>query len=74
MAGFVGYLVAGAVGAAMPAIAVFVPPTLIVSARAPCYRRFAEKLASEGVRSGRDGGSGGSDCGSYVHSRQAFVN
>jgi chromate transporter len=40
-AGFIGYLVAGAAGAAVAAIAVFVPPYLIVIAGAPYYRRFA---------------------------------
>jgi hypothetical protein len=58
----------------MAAIAVFVPPYLIVIAGAPYYRRLTKKLASEGVRSGRDGGSGGGDCGSCANSWQAFVN
>ena len=69
--GFIAYLVAAAAGAAMAAIAVLVPPYLIVIASAPHYRTFARKLASEGVHSGRGGGS---DCGSCVHSWQAFVN
>jgi len=43
-AGFIGYLVAGAAGAAVAAIAVFVPPYLIVIAGAPYYRRFAKNL------------------------------
>ena len=43
-AGFVGYLVAGVAGAAVAAIAVFVPPYLIVIAGAPYYRRFAKNL------------------------------
>jgi chromate transporter len=47
----------------MAAIAVFVPPYLIVIAGAPYYRRLTKKLASEGVRSGRDGGSGGAIAG-----------
>jgi chromate transporter len=41
-AGFIGYLVAGVAGAATAAIAVFVPPYLIVVAGAPYYRRFAQ--------------------------------
>src|ERR1700756_3432001 len=41
-AGFVGYLVAGAIGAALAALAVFVPPYLIVIAGAPYYRRVAK--------------------------------
>jgi chromate transporter len=43
-AGFVGYLVAGPVGATLAALAVFVPPYLIVIAGAPYYRRFAKNL------------------------------
>jgi chromate transporter len=43
-AGFIGYLVAGAAGATVSAIAVFVPPYLIVIAGAPYYRRFAKNL------------------------------
>jgi chromate transporter len=43
-AGFIGYLVAGAAGAAVAAIAVFVPPYLIVILGAPYYRRFAKNL------------------------------
>jgi chromate transporter len=41
-AGFIGYLVAGVAGAATAAVAVFVPPYLIVIAGAPYYRRFAQ--------------------------------
>lgn len=40
-AGFIGYLVAGPVGAAVAALAVFAPPYLIVVGGAPYYRRFA---------------------------------
>jgi chromate transporter len=43
-AGFVGYLVAGPIGATLAALAVFVPPYLIVIAGAPHYRRFAKNL------------------------------
>ena len=43
-AGFIGYLVAGVAGAASAAIAVFVPPYLIVIGGAPYYRRFAKNL------------------------------
>ena len=43
-AGFIGYLVAGVAGATVAAIAVFVPPYLIVIAGAPYYRRFAKNL------------------------------
>ncbi len=43
-AGFIGYLVAGLIGALLAALAVFVPPYLIVIAGAPYYRRFAKNL------------------------------
>jgi chromate transporter len=43
-AGFVGYLVGGPVGASLAALAVFVPPYLIVILSAPYYRRFAKNL------------------------------
>lgn len=40
-AGFIGYLVAGLVGAAVAAFAVFAPPYFFVLLAAPYYRRFA---------------------------------
>jgi chromate transporter len=41
-AGFIGYLVAGPVGAALAAFAVFAPPYCIVLLAAPLYRRFTK--------------------------------
>ncbi len=41
-AGFIGYLVAGPVGAALAAVAVFAPPYFIVLIAAPLYRRFTK--------------------------------
>ena len=41
-AGFIGYLVAGPLGAALAATAVFAPPYFIVVGGAPYYRRFAK--------------------------------
>ncbi len=41
-AGFIGYLVAGPMGATLAALAVFAPPYLIVVCGAPYYRRFAQ--------------------------------
>ena len=41
-AGFIGYLVAGPVGAALAALAVFAPPYFIVLIAAPLYRRFTK--------------------------------
>lgn len=43
-AGFIGYLVAGAMGALLAALAVFAPPYFIVILGAPYYRRFARNL------------------------------
>jgi hypothetical protein len=73
--GFIGYLVAAAAGVARAPITVFVPPCLVVTAGSLHYRRFAKKLAGEGVRSGRDGGNGGSDRGSCVDScRRSLID
>lgn len=41
-AAFIGYLVAGAVGAVTAALAVFAPPYFLVLLAAPYYRRFAK--------------------------------
>jgi len=41
-AGFIGYLVAGPVGTALAALAVFAPPSFIVLIAAPLYRRFTK--------------------------------
>ena len=41
-AGFIGYLVAGPVGAALAVLAVFAPPYFIVLIAAPLYRRFTK--------------------------------
>jgi chromate transporter len=41
-AAFIGYLVAGPLGAAVASLAVFAPPYFIVLAGAPYYRRFAQ--------------------------------
>jgi chromate transporter len=40
--GFIGFLVAGPVGACAATLAVFLPPYLLVIAGAPYYRRFAK--------------------------------
>src|SRR6266567_1354622 len=41
-AAFIGYLVAGLIGAAVAALAVFAPPYFLVLVGAPYYRRFAQ--------------------------------
>jgi chromate transporter len=40
--GFIGYLVAGPLGACAAALAVFLPPYVLVIVGAPHYRRFAK--------------------------------
>ncbi len=40
--GFIGYLVAGPLGALLASLAVFVPPYLIVLVAAPLYRRYTQ--------------------------------
>lgn len=61
--GFIGYLVAGPAGAALAAMAVFVPPYLIVVCGAPYYRRFAQnarvKAFVQGVTAAAVGAIGG---------------
>jgi chromate transporter len=46
-AGFVGYLVAGPVAALLAALAVFVPPYVMVILGAPPYRRFAKNAQAK---------------------------
>jgi chromate transporter len=43
-AGFIGYLVAGLLGAALATLAVFAPPYFIVIVGAPYYRLFAQNV------------------------------
>lgn len=61
--GFIGYLVAGPAGAVLAAMAVFVPPYLIVICGAPYYRRFAHnarvKAFVQGVTAAAVGAIGG---------------
>ena len=42
--GFIGYLVAGPIGACAAALAVFLPPYVLVIFGAPHYRRFAKNM------------------------------
>ena len=74
-AGFIGYLVAGATGAAVAAIAVFVPPYLIVIAGAPYYRRFAKnpqvKAFVQGVTAAAVGAIAGA---AFILGRRSLVD
>jgi chromate transporter len=74
-AGFVGYLVAGPVGALLAALAVFVPPYLIVIAGAPYYRRFATnanvKAFVQGVTAAAVGAIAGA---AFILGRRSLVD
>jgi chromate transporter len=74
-AGFVGYLVAGAIGAVLAALAVFVPPYLIVIAGAPYYRRFAKnpqvKAFVQGVTAAAVGAIAGA---AFILGRRSLID
>jgi chromate transporter len=74
-AGFVGYLVAGPVGATLAALAVFVPPYLIVIFSAPYYRRFAKnpqvKAFVQGVTAAAVGAIAGA---AFILGRRSLIN
>jgi chromate transporter len=74
-AGFIGYLVAGAAGASVAAIAVFVPPYLIVIAGAPYYRRFAKnpqvKAFVQGVTAAAVGAIAGA---AFILGRRSLID
>ena len=74
-AGFIGYLVAGLAGACVAALAVFVPPYLIVIFGAPYYRRFAQnrrvKAFVQGVTAAAVGAIAGA---AYILGRRAVVD
>jgi chromate transporter len=59
--GFIGYLVAGPLGAFAATLAIFLPPYLLVVFGAPYDRRIAKNRQVKGVCSRSHGGSGGSD-------------
>jgi chromate transporter len=65
-AGFIGYLVAGIVGATLAALAVFVPPYLIVIAGAPYYRKFAKNLQVKAFVQGVTAASVGAIAGAAI--------
>jgi chromate transporter len=74
-AGFIGYLVAGALGAVAAAWAVFAPPYFIVLFGAPYYRRFAQnrqvKAFVQGVTSAAVGAIVGA---AYILARRSLVD
>lgn len=74
-AGFVGYLVAGALGAVAAAWAVFAPPYFIVLFGAPYYRRFAQnpqvKAFVQGVTAAAVGAIAGA---AYILARRSLID
>lgn len=74
-AGFIGYLVAGALGAVAAAWAVFAPPYFIVLFGAPYYRRFAQnrqvKAFVQGVTAAAVGAIAGA---AYILARRSLVD
>src|SRR5215472_2841694 len=73
--GFIGYLVAGPLGACGAALAVFLPPYLLVIFVAPYYRRFAQnrqvKAFVQGVTAAAVGAIAGA---AVILSRRALVD
>jgi chromate transporter len=73
--GFIGYLVAGPLGALAAALAVFLPPYLLVIFVAPYYRRFAQnrqvKAFVQGVTAAAVGAIAGA---AVILSRRALVD
>ena len=74
-AGFIGYLVAGALGAVAAAWAVFAPPYFIVLFGAPYYRRFAQnrqvKAFVQGVTAAAVGAIAGA---AYILARRSLID
>ncbi len=74
-AGFIGYLVAGPIGATVAAWAVFAPPYFIVLFGAPYYRRFAQnpqvKAFVQGVTAAAVGAIAGA---AYILARRSLVD
>jgi chromate transporter len=74
-AGFIGYLVAGVLGALAAAFAVFAPPYFFVLIGAPYYRRFADvpqvKAFVQGVTAAAVGAIAGA---AYILARRSLVD
>jgi chromate transporter len=74
-AGFIGYLVAGAMGAVLAALAVFVPPYLIVIVGAPYYRRFAKNLQVKSFVQGVTAAAVGAIAGAaFILGRRSLID
>ena len=74
-AGFIGYLVAGPIGALAAALAVFAPPYFIVLFGAPYYRRFARnrqvKAFVQGVTAAAVGAIAGA---AFILARRSLID
>jgi len=74
-AAFIGYLVAGPIGAFVAAGAVFAPPYFLVVVSAPYYRRFAQnrqvKAFVQGVTAAAVGAIAGA---AYILARRSLVD
>jgi chromate transporter len=74
-AAFIGYLVGGAVGAVLAALAVFAPPYFFVLVGAPYYRRFANnpqvKAFVQGVTAAAVGAIAGA---AYILARRSLID
>src|SRR6266852_5618031 len=74
-AGFIGYLVAGLVGATLAALAVFAPPYMIVIAGAPYYRRFAKNLQVKAFVQGVTAAAVGAIAGAaFILGRRSLID
>jgi chromate transporter len=72
---FIGYLVAGAVGAIVAAAAVFAPPYLIILFGAPYYRRFAQNRQVKAFVQGVSAAAVGAIAGAaYILARRSLVD
>ncbi len=74
-AAFIGYLVAGVIGAVLAAFAVFAPPYLIILFGAPYYRRFAQNRQVKAFVQGVSAAAVGAIAGAaYILARRSLVD
>src|SRR5215467_12764951 len=74
-AAFIGYLVAGVLGAVLAAFAVFAPPYLIILFGAPYYRRFAQNQQVKAFVQGVSAAAVGAIAGAaYILARRSLID
>src|SRR5260370_24271358 len=71
--GFIGYLVAGPLGAVAATVAVFLPPYLLVVFGAPYYRRFAKNRPGKAFVQGVTAAAVGAIAGAAITLMQRAV-